>query len=84
MRGVKALTRDWSYDLVSIGYPGAVAGDRVLKDPHNLGRGWRNFDFEKAFGRPTRVVNDALMQALGSYRGGRMLSSVSAPEWALP
>jgi polyphosphate glucokinase len=73
VRGVKALTRDWSYDLVSIGYPGAVAGNRVLKEPHNLAGGWKGFNFAKAFGRPTRVVNDALMQALGSYQGGRML-----------
>ena len=84
MRGVKALTRDWSYDLVSIGYPGVVGGDRVLKEPHNLGGGWRSFDFEKAFGRPTRVVNDALMQALGSYRAAACCSWASAREWARP
>jgi polyphosphate glucokinase len=70
---VKRLTRDWPYDVISIGYPGPVAHDRPLAEPHNLGHGWVGFNFEKAFGRPTRVVNDALMQALGSYEGGRML-----------
>src|ERR1700722_452205 len=70
---VKSLTADWSYDVVSIGYPGPVAHDRPLAEPHNLGRGWVGFNFEKAFGRPTKVVNDALMQAVGSYKGGRML-----------
>jgi polyphosphate glucokinase len=70
---VKRLTKDWSYDVVSIGYPGPVAHDRPLAEPHNLGRGWVGFNFAKAFGRPTHVVNDALMQALGSYEGGRML-----------
>src|SRR2546429_8567966 len=70
---VKALTKDWSYDVISIGYPGPVINNRPLSEPHNLGRGWAGFNFEKAFGRPTKVVNDALMQAIGSYRGGRML-----------
>jgi polyphosphate glucokinase len=73
VKEVKALTKDWSYNLVSVGYPGPVAHDRPLAEPHNLGHGWVGFDFGKAFGRPTRVVNDALMQALGSYQGGRML-----------
>ncbi|MGA2058256.1 MAG: ROK family protein [Bradyrhizobium sp.] len=73
VKEVKALTKDWSYNLVSIGYPGPVVHDRPLAEPHNLGKGWIGFDFGKAFGRPTKVVNDALMQALGSYRGGRML-----------
>src|SRR5882724_6177743 len=70
---IKALTKDWSYDAISIGYPGPVINNRPLAEPHNLGRGWAGFDFEKAFGRPTKVVNDALMQAIGSYQGGRML-----------
>lgn len=70
---VKRLTSDWSYDVVSVGYPGPVAHNRPLAEPHNLGHGWVGFDFAKAFGRPTQVVNDALMQALGSYQGGRML-----------
>ena len=61
VRGVKALTRDWSYQLVAIGYPGPVANNRPISEPHNLGPGWGGFNFEKAFGRPTRVVNDALM-----------------------
>jgi len=73
VRKVKALTRDWSYDVVSLGYPGPVIRNRPLTEPYNLGRGWIGFDFEKAFDRPTQVVNDALMQALGSYEGGRML-----------
>ncbi|MBR1122506.1 ROK family protein [Bradyrhizobium lablabi] len=73
VRNVKALTKDWSYDVVAIGYPGPVINNRPLSEPHNLGRGWAGFNFEKAFGRPTKVVNDALMQAIGSYQGGRML-----------
>src|SRR5215470_14416425 len=68
-----AKTRDWSYDVVSLGYPGPVMRNRPLTEPYNLGRGWIGFDFEKAFDRPTQVINDALMQALGSYEGGRML-----------
>lgn len=73
VRQVKALTKDWRFDVVSAGYPGPVAGNRVLKEPVNLGTGWKGYDFERAFGCPTRVVNDALMQALGGYDGGRML-----------
>ena len=73
VRKVKALTKDWSYDVISVGYPGPVVHNRPLAEPHNLGRGWAGFDFQKAFGRPTKVVNDALMQAIGSYQGGRML-----------
>jgi polyphosphate glucokinase len=73
VKQVKALTEDWSYNLISVGYPGPVVHDRPLAEPHNLGHGWIGFDFAKAFGCPTKVVNDALMQALGSYQGGRML-----------
>ncbi len=73
VRQVKVLTRDWSYDVISIGYPGPVVHNRPLTEPHNLGRGWAGFDFHRAFGRPVKVVNDALMQAIGSYQGGRML-----------
>lgn len=73
VRKIKALTKDWTYDVVSIGYPGPVCGNRPLREPVNLGVGWKGFDFQEAFGKPTRVVNDALMQALGGYRGGRML-----------
>jgi polyphosphate glucokinase len=73
VRGVKAATRGWTYDVVSIGYPGPVRDDRPLREPHNLGRGWVRFDFARAFGTPVRMINDAAMQALGSYDGGRML-----------
>ena len=73
VRKVKALTNDWSYDVVSLGYPGQVIRNRPLTEPYNLGTGWMGFDFERAFNLPARVVNDALMQALGSYEGGRML-----------
>lgn len=71
--GVKSLTRDWKYDVISIGYPGPVVHGRPVHDPANLGLGWVGFNFGKAFGRPVKVANDAAMQALGSYRGGRML-----------
>src|SRR4051812_34319901 len=70
---LKRLTKDWDYDVLSIGYPGLVVRDRVVADPHNLGSGWAGFDFQKAFNRPVKVVNDAVMQAVGSYEGGRML-----------
>ncbi len=66
-------TEDWRYDVVALGYPGPVVHGRPLHDPVNLGKGWVRFDFAKAFGCPVRIVNDAAMQALGSYRGGRML-----------
>ena len=71
--GVKKLAADWAYDVVSIGYPGPVLGGRPIADPVNLGHGWIGFDFARAFGRPVKVVNDAAMQALGSYKGGKML-----------
>ena len=64
---------DWKYDVVSVGFPAPVRNGRILTDPKNLGKGWTRFNFEKAFGKPVRVTNDAAMQALGSYRGGRML-----------
>src|SRR5882724_6558344 len=70
---VKKLTADWTYDAVAIGYPGPVINNRPLTDPWNLGRGWRGYDFEAAFQCPVKVVNDAVMQALGSYEGGKML-----------
>jgi polyphosphate glucokinase len=70
---IHALTGDWTYEAVSIGYPGIVLHGKVMAEPHNLGRGWVGFDFRKAFGRPTLVLNDAAMQAVGSYEGGRML-----------
>ena len=71
--GVAGLTGDWEYDAVSIGIPAIVRGGRVLAEPVNLGPGWVGFDFDAAFGKPTKVVNDAAMQALGSYEGGTML-----------
>jgi polyphosphate glucokinase len=64
---------DWKYDAVSVGFPAPVRNGRILIDPKNLGKGWTRFNFEKAFRKPVRVINDAAMQALGSYRGGRML-----------
>ena len=70
---VKKLAGDWKYDAVSIGYPGPVIRNRLLAEPHNLGRGWMGYDFKAAFKRPVKVVNDAAMQALGSYRRGKML-----------
>ncbi|MGE5274839.1 MAG: ROK family protein [Verrucomicrobiota bacterium] len=71
--GTLELVDGWEFDRVSIGIPAPVAGDRVEREPVNLGTGWKGFDFEAAFGRPTKVVNDAVMQAIGSYEGGRML-----------
>jgi polyphosphate glucokinase len=70
---VKALARTWKYDVVSIGYPGVVVHDRPVAEPHNLGRGWVGFDYRAAFGCPIKMVNDAAMQALGGYKGGKML-----------
>jgi predicted NBD/HSP70 family sugar kinase len=67
------LVADWTYDAVSVGVPAQVHGNRVVHEPVNLGSGWAGFDFERAFGCPTKVVNDAAMQAVGSYDGGRML-----------
>jgi polyphosphate glucokinase len=70
---VLKATRDWSWDVASIGYPGPVLHGCPIAEPHNLGRGWVGYDFAKAFRRPVKVINDAAMQALGSYRGGKML-----------
>jgi polyphosphate glucokinase len=71
--GVKKLAEGWSFDVVSIGYPGPVLRGRPVSEPKNLGPGWVGFDFEAAFGCTVKVINDAAMQALGSYKGGRML-----------
>ncbi len=71
--GVKGLAADWTYDVVSIGYPGPVLHCRPVAEPHNLAPGWVGFDYQAAFGCPVKVVNDAAMQALGSYQGGKML-----------
>jgi polyphosphate glucokinase len=73
VRDVKAATRDWKYDRVSIGYPGPVTAGHPVREPVNLGGGWVGFNYKKALGCPVRIVNDAAMQALGSYHGGRML-----------
>jgi polyphosphate glucokinase len=70
---VRVATAGWEFDVVSIGYPGPVRNGHPAADPHNLGPGWVGFDYEAAFGRPVRIINDAAMQALGSYEGGRML-----------
>ena len=71
--GVKELSKDWDYEVASLGYPGPVLSNRPIAEPHNLAPGWVGFDFEKAFGHPVKVINDAAMQALGSYQGGKML-----------
>lgn len=71
--GVRQLAEGWHYEAVSIGYPGPVLRGRIVSEPHNLGQGWVGFDFEAAFGCPVKVINDAAMQALGSYERGKML-----------
>ena len=71
--GVQHATKDWDYDVVSVGYPGPVMCGQPLMEPTNLGPGWMGFDFAAGFGKPTKVINDAAMQALGSYEGGKML-----------
>ncbi len=70
---VKKAAADWKYDAVSMGYPGPVLHGHPVAEPHNLAPGWTHFDYAKAFGKPVRIMNDAAMQALGSYEGGRML-----------
>jgi ROK family protein len=70
---VKEEIEDWKFDAISIGFPAPVRDGRILNEPKHLGKGWVRFNFEKAFKKPVRIVNDASMQALGSYRGGRML-----------
>jgi polyphosphate glucokinase len=71
--GVKGIASSWAFDVMAIGYPGPVLRDHPVADPHNLAPGWVGFDFQAAFGCPLRLVNDASMQALGGYRGGKML-----------
>jgi polyphosphate glucokinase len=73
LQSISELTADWRFDHVSIGFPGPVRGDKPLREPVNLGPGWVDFDFQEAFGCPARMINDAAMQALGSYRSGIML-----------
>jgi len=72
-RAVKSAAKDWKYDVISIGYPGVVAHERPVHEPHNMAKGWVGYDFSKAFGRPIKMLNDAAMQAAGDYEGGRML-----------
>ena len=71
--GVKALAKGWAYDVIAMGYPGPVLHQRPVAEPHNLAAGWVGFDYAAAFDCPVKIVNDAAMQALGSYEGGRML-----------
>ena len=71
--GVKELAEDWTYEVVSIGYPGSARGDRAVSEPPNLAPGWVGLDFQSAFGCPLKLINDAAMQALGSYQGGKLL-----------
>nr|WP_284331911.1 ROK family protein [Dyella flagellata] len=73
IKQLRPAMRGWKYDAVSIGYPGPVVHERIAREPYNLGKGWVGFDFGKAFGCPVKLINDAAMQALGSYEGGRML-----------
>ena len=73
VEGVLEATKDWDYDAITMGYPGPVVKDKPVLEPANLGPGWVDFDFEAAFGKPVKIINDAAMQALGSYQSGRML-----------
>ena len=73
VKGVKAATKDWHYDVISIGYPGAALHGKPVAEPHSLGRGWVGFDFKSAFECPISLINDAAMQAMGGYEGGKML-----------
>jgi predicted NBD/HSP70 family sugar kinase len=73
VEGVLEATKDWDYDVITMGYPGPVMKNKLVLEPANLGPGWVDFDFEAAFGKPVKIINDAAMQALGSYESGRML-----------
>ena len=73
VEGVLEPTKDWDYDVITMGYPGPVMKNKLVLEPANLGPGWVDFDFEAAFGKPVKIINDAAMQALGSYQSGRML-----------
>jgi ROK family len=70
---IEPLIGDWKFDFISIGFPAPVSNGHIVCEPKHLGKGWTSFDFEKAFAKPVCLINDAAMQALGSYRGGRML-----------
>src|SRR5581483_2520926 len=73
MQKFSQMTSDWEYDAITIGFPAPIVHEQPVRDPNNLGKGWPQFDFKKAFKKPVKVINDATMQALGSYEGGRML-----------
>ena len=73
VKHVRDITRGWRFEAVSIGYPGVVQRGAIAREPHNLGPGWIGFDFRAAFARPVKIINDAAMQALGAYDGGKML-----------
>jgi hypothetical protein len=90
---IKTDLKGWKYDAVAVGFPAPVRDGLILSEPKHLGKGWVGFDFEKAFGKPVRILNDAALQALGSYRGGRMLflglgtglgSTLVLPDMILP
>jgi polyphosphate glucokinase len=70
---VRGAVADWEYDVITVGFPGPISHGKILQEPVNLGKGWVGFDFAAALGRPVKLINDAAMQALGSYEGGRML-----------
>jgi polyphosphate glucokinase len=73
VKGVLEMTTDWEYDVIAVGFPAPVIANRPAQEPVNIGKGWVKFDYERAFGKPVKFINDAAMQALGSYEGGRML-----------
>jgi polyphosphate glucokinase len=73
IRQMQTVTADWKFDLVAMGFPAPVRNGRILSEPKHLGKGWARFNFEKVFRKPVRIINDAALQALGSYHGGRML-----------
>jgi Transcriptional regulator/sugar kinase len=73
MAQVKPMLQDWSFEAVSMGFPAPVRNGRIMSEPKHLGPGWTRFNFEKSLGKPIRIINDAAMQALGSFHGGRML-----------
>src|SRR5438067_5900472 len=73
VKQVRELTQDWKFDVISIGFPAPIVHGKPAHEPNNLGKGWVGFDFDQAFSKRVKVINDAAMQALGSYEGGRML-----------
>ncbi len=73
VKQIKPLVADWEFNAISLGFPSPVRNGKIVSEPKHLGKGWVRFDFQKALGKPVRIINDASMQALGSYHGGRML-----------